>query len=97
MAIKHLVRDMSGKLVERSLTPLTAITVFCKECVCWVDSEVRNCASLFCPLHPFRRGRGHSGRPPPGGQIRLKFGRSDLSEYQGKEGDELILDSPIAG
>lgn len=41
---------------EKTLTPCKAIRAKCLDCCCWQASEVRLCAVMDCPLHPFRMG-----------------------------------------
>jgi hypothetical protein len=60
MAIKHKIRESSGKLIEVELTPRKAIKYFCAECVVWVRQEIEKCTVETCPLWPFRLGDSHS-------------------------------------
>jgi len=67
MATKHTFRaDGFGKLETKSITPLQAIRLQCRECYgfdpSWYD-DVANCLSPECPLYPFRFGKD-PGRAP---------------------------------
>ena len=37
-------------------TPLKAIRQKCLDCCCYEKKEVRLCAAVNCPLHPYRFG-----------------------------------------
>ena len=54
MAIKHTVINKNFERIEVELTARKAIQLFCKECVGWVNRDVKNCTSKLCPLWPFR-------------------------------------------
>ena len=41
---------------EKRLTPMKAIRAKCLDCCCWNPTEVRLCAIMDCPLHPYRDG-----------------------------------------
>ena len=38
-------------------SPLKAIRAKCLDCCCGQANEVKLCATLKCPLHPFRMGK----------------------------------------
>lgn len=51
------IRSKNGfKLVD--LNRRKAIRQKCLDCSCWSHSEVRDCSSTDCYLHPFRMGKG---------------------------------------
>lgn len=77
MAVKHVIFNKHGKLVEVNLTPIKSIRAFCKECMCYVDTEIPKCTSENCPLYPFRMGKSFSGR---------KGNASELALYRAKSG-----------
>jgi len=54
MAIKHKIRNRSGKLKTVELTARKAILEFCKECMGWDYKNVKTCTAKNCPLYPFR-------------------------------------------
>ena len=66
MSVKHTIRSSNGGTVTVRLTPLTAITKCCRECMGFVFAEVERCTSPLCPLFPFRNGEGHSGKSKKG-------------------------------
>ena len=39
------------------LTPVKAIRAKCLDCCCGHPSEVRNCTTVNCSLHPYRMGK----------------------------------------
>ncbi len=57
MATKHKIRDKIGRIVEVESSPRKAIRRMCIECMCFVDREVANCTSIYCPLYAFRSGK----------------------------------------
>lgn len=65
MAVKHTYRWGKGTKIgtrTESLTPLKAITRFCRECYGFDANSaelIRDCASYTCALWPFRQGKGH--------------------------------------
>ena len=62
--IKHEIRSKDGGTSEVSLTPIKAIRCQCIECMGFVTSEVKGCASPLCSLFPYRLGKvpGHKGK-----------------------------------
>lgn len=56
MAIKHIIRNSSGKLVETNLTPIKAIRKHCVECMGFSPYEVKGCTAINCALYPYRLG-----------------------------------------
>ncbi len=56
MAIKHKIRNRSGKLKTVKLTARKAILEFCKECMGWDYKNVKTCTAKNCPLYPFLGG-----------------------------------------
>ena len=52
--ITHKIRTKNGKLKSVQLTARTAIMSFCKECMGFVETEVRPCTDKHCPLYLFR-------------------------------------------
>lgn len=43
-------------MTEKRLTPIKAIRAKCLDCCCWQKNEVKYCAVMDCPLHPYRMG-----------------------------------------
>lgn len=57
------VSAQEQRLAERAKTsPKAAIRLFCITCMGGSKHDVKGCASLSCPLHPFRLGRVPNGR-----------------------------------
>lgn len=52
--ITHTIRTKNGKTKKVQLTARTAIMSFCKECVGFVETDVRPCTDKLCPLFLFR-------------------------------------------
>ena len=52
--ITHKIRTKKGKLKEVQLTARTAIMAQCKECMGFIETEVRKCTAINCPLYLFR-------------------------------------------
>ena len=59
MAVQHKIRNAKGGVVEKTLTPRSAIRTFCIECMGFQIFEVPKCTAPLCPLYPFRMGDAH--------------------------------------
>lgn len=50
---------------NKVLTPIKAIRTYCVGCCLGSCSEVRQCHSIDCPLHPYRLGKHSQGKITP--------------------------------
>ena len=57
MATMHKIHDKKGRIIEVESSPRKAIRRHCVECMCFVEREVANCTSIYCPLYAFRSGK----------------------------------------
>jgi len=70
MAVVHKIKTKDGT-ADVSLTPMKAIRLKCMDCCCWQRSEVTRCASVECPLWPFRSGHVPGRKPRRGGNSKI--------------------------
>lgn len=60
---------------EKRLTPMKAIRAKCLDCCCWNTTEVKLCAVMDCPLHPYRDGHNPSRKGKGGNSRALEKAR----------------------
>ena len=60
MPVRHEIFDKNRDLKTVEITPLSAIRVFCLECVGWQAAEVKRCPSIHCALYHYRLGHDPS-------------------------------------
>ena len=56
MAIRHKILTKGG-ILEKTLTPMSAIRAKCQECSNFQYSEIKRCPVVDCALFPYRLGR----------------------------------------
>ena len=55
--IPPLHNEAYRRLYDRAISGksrVAGVKSKCLDCMCWQSAEVRNCAVVTCPLHPYR-------------------------------------------
>jgi hypothetical protein len=89
------MEDLTNQYRTKIKNRATAIRAYCIGCMGGSVSDVRTCATLVCPLHPFRMGkdplRGYD--LPKAIDPEIEIDEDDVGEFEeGDEGDEKDAD-----
>lgn len=67
--------------------PVKAIRAFCVECFGGLNSEIKKCQSIDCPLFPFRMGKNPYRTKREMTQEQKEAAAERLAKARKKEGD----------